>query len=189
MADETDPTTLEEQDPAEEAALKRLEDQGDELGAERLRRERAERALARERGARQRIEAGTYREALVKEFDLPDGDLITGKTKPEMRASAERMAKMIAAAIEKKGLTAPATSAERKPGAEDFGSAPAVATEAVTGDVPMEFPELVRKARSGEMSRRQIIDDLRQHGGRPIVRKTIAGAVRQRAAAGEAKPA
>jgi hypothetical protein len=188
MADETE-TPTEEQDPAEEAALKRLEEQGDELGAMKLRMERSERALARERGARQRIEAGTYKDALVKEFDLPDGDLISGKTKPEMRASAEKMAKLIAAAIEKKGLTAAATSAERKPGAEDFGSPPPVSSEAVSGDVPMEFTALTKHAQNGTMTRRQIIDDLRQHGGRPIIRKTIAGAARQRVAAEAAKTA
>ena len=187
MSDETE-GPIEEQDPAEEAALKRLEDQGDELGAEKLRRERAERALARERGKRVALENGTYRDALVKEFDLPDGDIITGKTKAEMRASAERMAKMIDSAIEKKGLTAAATSAERKPGAEDFGRAPAVATEAVTGDVPMTFPELIDGAKSGKMSRKEVIEIMKNSGGgRPITgRQTIGGALRARQAAGAA---
>lgn len=175
-----------EVDPTVQAA-QALRDGGDELAALKLELKAAQDRLARSESARRATELSTYRTELSSEFEYADPTLITGKTKKEMRASAERLHKAVEAVIEKKGLRAGGEDGgERKrPTASDFGAPPPVAKEVITADVPMEFAELSEKARTGELTRAQVLKDIKNNGPREINRPTIRGAIQGRQTAAQ----
>lgn len=187
MADEQNIDTTEELDDTE-AAANALTAAGDAEGALRLKLARAEKALAREREARKTIELSTYRTELSTEFEYADADSITGKSKAEMRSNAERQHNTVLKMIEKKGLkAAPKTVEETAAEATakqraDWGAAPPVATEAVSGEAPMDWAELQRASLTGKdaagrpMDRAAVLADIKNNGPRRVTRPTIASA-------------
>jgi hypothetical protein len=152
------------------------------------------RKFKRERDARRGIELSTYRDELLKEFEYADPDLITGKSKQEMRSTAERAHNVVLKVIEKKGLKAVQTTetpAEKEARLEaettakrkgEWGAAPPVATEAVSGEAPMDYAELRQAALTGRdaqgrpMDRAAVLADIKNNGAARITRPTIASA-------------
>lgn len=185
MSDETE-IIHEEGDEETEAAAKALTEAGDEAGALRLKLDRAQRALKRERDARKSNELSAFKGTLATEFPYADPDLIVGRTEAEMRASAERLQQSVARVIEKNGLKpAPKTEAETEAaaaakGRSEWGAPPPVATEAVTGEAPMDYSDMIARNREGKLSREEILRDLRENGAVRVSRQQSSAAIRGR---------
>jgi hypothetical protein len=185
MSDETEPI---EQDEETAAAEKVLTEAGDEAGVWKMRAERAQRALKKERETRRTIELQSVRERILKDpaYEYADPDLVSGKSEDELRASALRAHSAVARVIAARGLTA-APKTEEQTEAErlaklstDFGKPPPVATEAVTGEAPMDYSDMIARNRDGKMSREEILRDLRENGAVRIARKQSSAAIRGR---------
>lgn len=176
---------IDEDGTATEDAAKAFEADGNREKALELRLQKAERALARERGKSQKVALDAYKTTLATEYEYADPDLITGKNREEMKASAERAHNAVAKVIEAKGLkAAPAPTPEAAKAANrtgDWGAPPAAATEVITGETPLDWSELQNAAYLGKtpdgkpMSRAQVLSDMRKNGTRTITRPTIAG--------------
>lgn len=168
---------IQDDDSEADAAIKVIEDSGDREKALEMKLARAERKAQRLEVRATVAEAVGYKAELATEFPYADADSITGKTKAEMRASAERIHQAVEKAIAKNGLT-PAAAAKNAedPRKADWGAPPPVATEAVTSDLPMDLSEVRRKIVDGSMSRADLLKDMKTNGVREITRPTLAGA-------------
>jgi hypothetical protein len=177
-----------ETDPTESAAAS-LSAAGDEIGALKLRLDAAEKRAKRSETRLRERDLGDYKGELVKEFEYADPELISGATKQAMRASAERIHRAVAAAIEKRGLkpaasTEPPKTKTAEEKAADWGAPPPMAKEAVSGESPRDWVEVQRDAANGTMDFEAARAEILKSGARRIVRPTIAGsAIKVRAEA------
>lgn len=168
---------IQDDDSEADAAIKVIEDSGDREKAMEMKLARSERKVQRLEVRATVAEAVGYKTELATEFPYADADSITGKTKAEMRSSAERIHQAVEKAIAKNGLTPSAAAKNAEdPRKADWGAPPPVATEEVTGEMPMDLSEVRRKVQDGTLSRADLLADIKKNGVRELTRPTLAGA-------------
>lgn len=120
----------------------------------------------------------TYRAKLQEEFPLADQDLLTGASKRELRASAEKLQKfgerVLAAAGKKPGETTPPPDGKKDE--SNWVAPPANATETIREAPAVDWQRLNEKAAAGIKPevKKEVIADIKANGPRQIQRDSFS---------------